>query len=70
MKRLTTLALGAALVLGTVGLSVAGQTPAATTPPAASKTKLAKKHHKRHTKAAAVKAATPSTPNTPVTAKK
>ena len=68
MKKLTTLLLGAALVLGTVGMGLAVEQPKATAPAPVENTKPVTRRHKRSKKAgkAAVKTlATPATPATP-----
>ena len=67
MKKLTTLLLGAALALGTVGMGLAVEQPKVTTPAPVEKTKPVAKHHKRTKKAAKAAVKTPVTPLTPAT---
>jgi len=65
MKKLTTLLLGAALVLGTVGMGLAADEPKTTTPAPVDKTKPVIKRHKRSKKAGKAAVKTPATPATP-----
>jgi hypothetical protein len=70
MKKLTTLLLGAALVLGTVGMGLAVEQPKAATPAPVEKTKPVTKHHKHSKKAGKTAVKTPVTPATPATPNK
>jgi len=65
MKKPTTLLLGAALILGTVGMGLAADEPKTTTPAPVEKTKPVIKRHKRSKKAGQAAVKTPATPATP-----
>jgi hypothetical protein len=70
MRKLTTLILGAALVLGTVGMGLAVEPPKAAAPAPADKTKSATRRHKRSKKASHAAVKTPVTPTAPATPNK